>query len=84
MNKLSLNLDDLSVDTFQAGPVSAAQGTVHGQALTKNCPTKNCDGFTDDPDICIVTNDTGCNVFTDDEPGCPIVVTGDDPACAGL
>lgn len=79
MNKLQLNIDDLSVDTFQAGPVAAASGTVHGQA-----PTKKCNDLTDNPDICILTNDTGCNVFTDDEPGCPILITDDDPECLGL
>lgn len=40
MNKLSLNLDDLSVDSFQTGTAADAGGTVHGQGPDPGDPVE--------------------------------------------
>lgn len=45
MNKLSLNLDDLSVDSFQTGTAAPTGGTVNGQALEPVGPVKPIDTF---------------------------------------
>lgn len=64
---LELNLDDLNVDSFATDASDAERGTVRGQALdlTDGCQTPIID----------------CDPFTDDDPGCPILLTA-DPSCA--
>ena len=48
MKKLSLNLDDLAVNTFRpSDDAASADGTVQGQAA---CPTE-CEEYCDDPII---------------------------------
>ena len=37
MNKLKLNVEDLSVDSFVMAESEESRGTVHGHAETDNC-----------------------------------------------
>jgi hypothetical protein len=41
MKKLTLNIDDLKVKSFRTGDERAAEGTVHGAAITTTaCPPR--------------------------------------------
>jgi hypothetical protein len=54
MKKLTLDLDELEVVSYETGGDDEALGTVHGNALTTLCSrnTVSCDGS------CMVTCDT--------------------------
>jgi hypothetical protein len=71
MSKLTLRLDDLTVDSFQTVPTQPARGTVFGEECT--CPTAcTCPGC----DTC----DATC-AYTCDDRTCDGQATC-DPTCA--
>ncbi len=55
MKKLSLHLDDLSVQSFSTAHVPASHGTVHGRAKTLDCPTTS-------PFVCPDTEYESCGI----------------------
>ena len=64
MDKLRLNLDDLEVDSFKAGPESEnGEGTVHGQGSQLICAdTEECNTGADDSCVntCVETRVPVC------------------------
>jgi hypothetical protein len=61
MNKLKLNLEELSVDSFEAVESARPQGTVQGQemllvtnntACAGSCPGQTCIDLTCGPSVC--------------------------------
>lgn len=60
MKKLTLDLNDLSVDSFAVDKTTTASGTVEGQAAAF---TVDCNLITDDEPNCPI-------VFTEDVSGC--------------
>jgi hypothetical protein len=76
MNKLQLNLDDLSVQSFTADASFSANGTAYGQADTLfQCPIPTPpEVYTDDDKTCQYTCDcpirTPPEIYTDDDKTC--------------
>jgi hypothetical protein len=74
-SKLTLNLEDLAVDTFDTTATQKAKGTVFGEQCT--CYTQcTCPGCP----TCDATCPNTCN-YTCDDATCPY--TCDDASCGG-
>jgi hypothetical protein len=76
MRKLTLNLDDLSVDSFDTTKAEKPKGTVFGEQCTcyTNCTCPGCP-----------TCDATCNYTCDDAtcPNCPTCAASCNGSCAG-
>jgi len=77
-SKLTLNLDDLSVDSFDTSTTRSAKGTVFGEQCTcyTNCTCPGCP-------TCVNTCGATC-AYTCDDPTCANTCanTCDDYTCA--
>ena len=81
--KLTLRLEDLTVDSFRTSPSEPPKGTVFGEqyctcptnCTCPGCPTcyESCNGSCGDtcPATCAYTcDDAGCTGYSCDETGC--------------